>query len=151
MTDPGKDLFDVEEAAHRGTIILVLVSDAAQRAIQVAAFGWKPAQEASGTDWMEPFLLFGANDPYDAVRIIVEDEGPGIPTAHLERVFERFYRIDAARSREAGGTGLGLSIVKHLVGAHGGEVGIESEVGEGTRVWLVFPNAISPVDTPPAD
>lgn len=86
-----------------------------------------------------------------SVRIIVEDEGPGIPTAHLERVFERFYRVDAARSREAGGTGLGLSIVKHLVGAHGGEVGIDSEVGRGTRVWLVFPSAISSADTPPAD
>ena len=86
-----------------------------------------------------------------SVRIIVEDEGPGIPTAHLERVFERFYRVDAARSREAGGTGLGLSIVKHLVGAHGGEVGIDSEVGRGTRVWLVFPSAISSADTHPAD
>lgn len=73
------------------------------------------------------------------VRIVVADEGAGIPTAHLERVFERFYRIDAARSREAGGTGLGLSIVKHLVVAHGGEIGIESEVGKGTRVWLVLP------------
>ena len=86
-----------------------------------------------------------------SVRIVVEDEGPGISTAHLERVFERFYRIDAARSREAGGTGLGLSIVKHLVGAHGGEVGIESEVGRGTRIWIVFPSPTSPGDTPPAD
>jgi len=86
-----------------------------------------------------------------SVRIIVEDEGPGIPTAHLERVFERFYRVDAARSREAGGTGLGLSIVKHLVGAHDGQVGIESEVGSGTRVWLAFPSAISPGNAPPAD
>jgi len=73
------------------------------------------------------------------LRIVVQDEGPGIPSAHLERVFERFYRIDAARSREAGGTGLGLSIVKHMVAAHGGAVGIESEVGQGTRVWLTFP------------
>ena len=77
-------------------------------------------------------------------HMTVEDEGPGIPTAHLERVFERFYRIDAARSREAGGTGLGLSIVKHLVVAHGGDVGIESEVGRGTRVWLVLPTSPDP-------
>ena len=73
-------------------------------------------------------------------RILVEDGGPGIPTAHLERVFERFYRVDAARSREAGGTGLGLSIVKHLLAAHGGDVGIESRVGEGTTVWVVLPD-----------
>jgi len=72
-------------------------------------------------------------------RIHVEDTGPGIPAAHVERVFERFYRVDAARSREAGGTGLGLSIVKHLVAAHGGEIGIESEVGSGTRVWFILP------------
>ncbi|MGB5527385.1 MAG: ATP-binding protein [Gemmatimonadota bacterium] len=87
----------------------------------------------------------------NSVRIVVEDEGPGIPTAHLERVFERFYRVDAARSREAGGTGLGLSIVKHLVGAHGGEIGIESEVGNGTRVWIVFPRPMWPGNTPTAD
>jgi signal transduction histidine kinase len=75
----------------------------------------------------------------DSLRVAVADEGPGIATAHLERVFERFYRVDAARSREAGGTGLGLSIVKHLVVAHGGEVGIDSEVGQGTRVWFDLP------------
>jgi signal transduction histidine kinase len=72
-------------------------------------------------------------------RIEVSDGGPGIPTDHLGRVFERFYRVDAARSREAGGTGLGLSIVKHLAAAHGGETGIESEVGTGTRVWFTVP------------
>lgn len=75
------------------------------------------------------------------VRFEVADEGPGIPTAQLERVFERFYRVDAARSREAGGTGLGLSIVKHLVAAHGGEVGIDSALGEGTRAWFVIPGS----------
>jgi two-component system phosphate regulon sensor histidine kinase PhoR len=72
-------------------------------------------------------------------RVTVEDGGPGIPSGHVERVFERFYRVDAARSREAGGTGLGLSIVKHMTAAHGGDVGIESEVGQGTRVWFTFP------------
>lgn len=76
----------------------------------------------------------------DHVRIEVSDDGPGIPSAHVERVFERFYRVDAARSREAGGTGLGLSIVKHLVAAHGGEVGIRSRLGEGTTVWFTIPD-----------
>lgn len=85
-------------------------------------------------------IAVGAAREDGGVRVVVEDEGPGIPTAHRERVFERFYRIDAARSREAGGTGLGLSIVKHMVAAHGGSVGIESEVGRGTRVWFALPD-----------
>jgi two-component system, OmpR family, phosphate regulon sensor histidine kinase PhoR len=74
------------------------------------------------------------------VRVEIADDGPGIPSIHVERVFERFYRVDAARSREAGGTGLGLSIVKHLVAAHGGEVGIRSRLGEGTTVWFAIPD-----------
>ena len=76
-----------------------------------------------------------------AVRVAVADDGPGIPSAQLERVFERFYRVDAARSREAGGTGLGLSIVKHLVAVHGGATGIESELGRGTKVWFTLPRS----------
>jgi two-component system phosphate regulon sensor histidine kinase PhoR len=67
-----------------------------------------------------------------AVRFAVEDTGPGIDAKHLPRLFERFYRVDAGRSRELGGTGLGLSIVKHLVEAMGGDVGVESTVGRGT-------------------
>ncbi len=74
-----------------------------------------------------------------ALRLEVADEGTGIPADDIDRVFERFYRVDAGRSREAGGTGLGLSIVKHLVAAHGGTVGIESELGLGTTVWLELP------------
>jgi two-component system phosphate regulon sensor histidine kinase PhoR len=66
------------------------------------------------------------------VRVRVEDTGPGIEARHLPRVFERFYRVDAGRSREEGGTGLGLSIVKHLVEAMGGTVAVESEPGRGS-------------------
>lgn len=70
------------------------------------------------------------------VEISVADEGRGIEAVHLPRLFERFYRTDRSRSREMGGTGLGLSIVKHIAEAHGGEVGVESVVGTGSRFWL---------------
>ena len=75
----------------------------------------------------------------DAIVIGVRDTGSGIPAEHLPRVFERFYRVDPGRSREAGGTGLGLAIVKHLVEAHGGQVVAESELGVGTTVSVRFP------------
>jgi two-component system phosphate regulon sensor histidine kinase PhoR len=68
----------------------------------------------------------------DRCRIEVEDTGIGIPQAHLARIFERFYRVDRARSRELGGTGLGLSIVKHLVQILGGTVSVTSRLGKGT-------------------
>ncbi|MDE2720106.1 ATP-binding protein [Candidatus Palauibacter polyketidifaciens] len=74
-------------------------------------------------------------------RVEVTDRGPGIPSVHVERVFERFYRVDPARSRARGGTGLGLAIVKHFVEAHGGEVGIDSALGRGTTVWFTLPVA----------
>jgi two-component system phosphate regulon sensor histidine kinase PhoR len=74
-------------------------------------------------------------------RVVLEvmDQGPGIEPGHLERVFERFYRVDAVRSRELGGTGLGLSIVKHAAQAHGGSVEAKSAPGKGSRFSIVLP------------
>jgi two-component system, OmpR family, phosphate regulon sensor histidine kinase PhoR len=78
------------------------------------------------------------------VRIGVRDTGIGIAPEHLARIFERFYRVDPARSRDAGGTGLGLSIVRHLVEAHGGRVRAESAIGRGTTITAFFPQASAP-------
>ena len=71
--------------------------------------------------------------------IVVRDHGIGIPSRDLERIFERFYRVDKARSRATGGTGLGLAIVRHVAQAHGGEVTVESIEGEGSTFRLVLP------------
>jgi len=72
------------------------------------------------------------------VKVWVKDDGPGIPPEAQERVFERFYRVDRARSRETGGTGLGLSIVKHILQAHGGEVWLESQPGQGATFFFTL-------------
>jgi two-component system, OmpR family, phosphate regulon sensor histidine kinase PhoR len=72
------------------------------------------------------------------VELSVRDDGPGIPAEARERVFERFYRVDRARSRETGGTGLGLAIVKHIIQAHGGEVWVTSEVGLGATFYFTL-------------
>lgn len=73
------------------------------------------------------------------VKILIEDTGAGIAPRHLARVFERFYRVDKARSREMGGTGLGLSIVKHIIEAHGGSLGVESVEGQGSVFYFSLP------------
>ena len=82
-----------------------------------------------------------SHEPGQRDRILVEDNGDGIPAQHLERLFERFYRVDRARSREMGGTGLGLAIVKHLALLHGGEVTVSSELGKGTTFTIHLPKS----------
>ncbi len=88
------------------------------------AAGSRPVRRADGTEWIEFF---------------VRDTGIGIPEEEQSRLFERFYRVDKARSRELGGTGLGLAIVKHLVRAHSGEIRLESRSGEGATFFFTLP------------
>jgi two-component system phosphate regulon sensor histidine kinase PhoR len=81
------------------------------------------------------------------VRFYVKDDGTGIPSEHISRLFERFYRVDRARSVEGGGTGLGLAIVKHIVLKHGGAVQAHSELGKGSMFSFVLPFADDPAFT----
>jgi two-component system, OmpR family, sensor histidine kinase SenX3 len=90
----------------------------------------------------------GARRSGDTVEVAVSDQGVGIPAADLERIFERFYRVDAARSRATGGTGLGLAIVKHICNNHGGEVSVWSQEGAGSTFTMTLPAA---ADRPRAD
>lgn len=86
-------------------------------------------------------LLNRPHEDQQMVEFFVRDFGPGIPSEHLDRIFERFYRVDKARSRESGGTGLGLAIVKHIILAHGGRIRAESELGAGVNFLFTLPCA----------
>jgi two-component system phosphate regulon sensor histidine kinase PhoR len=79
--------------------------------------------------------------PHGTLRVAVKDQGEGIPREHLPRLTERFYRVDAARSRALGGTGLGLAIVKHIVNHHRGLLSIDSTLGEGSTFAVLVPAA----------
>ena len=86
-------------------------------------------------------IQIGANAVEDGIEFYVRDFGPGIASPHIPRLFERFYRVDKARSREAGGTGLGLAIVKHIVLNHAGTVRAQSELGHGATFFFTLPLA----------
>jgi two-component system phosphate regulon sensor histidine kinase PhoR len=94
-------------------------------------------------------IEIGAVKRSSELEFYVRDYGPGIPSEHLPRLFERFYRVDKARSREAGGTGLGLAIVKHIVLNHGGRAGVNSELGHGSVFWFRLPLANTDGPAPP--
>jgi signal transduction histidine kinase len=132
-----------DEAAQRGSTIQVSVGTDATtlRADPVAvrqALGNLIENAIRYTPRGGTITLFSRREN-STLAVGVRDTGSGIPSEHLPRIFERFYRVDAARSRAAGGTGLGLAIVKHLVEAHGGRVQAESRVGQGTTISLYFP------------
>ena len=95
-----------------------------------------------GCDPTDPSVAVDAVRNGRWVTVTVSDRGPGIPREHLPRVTERFYRVDAARSRESGGTGLGLAIVKHIVERHRGSLDIRSTLGIGTTVTVLLPVAV---------
>ena len=80
------------------------------------------------------------NKNNDFINIVVKDNGTGISEEHLDRIFERFYRVDKSRSKETGGTGLGLSIVKHIVEVYEGTIEIKSKENVGTEITIKFPN-----------
>jgi two-component system, OmpR family, phosphate regulon sensor histidine kinase PhoR len=89
-------------------------------------------------------ILVGAGETEEGVQFYVRDFGVGIPSEHLPRLFERFYRVDKARSRESGGTGLGLAIAKHVVRAHGGTIKAESELNHGSVFYFTLPRQPEP-------
>jgi len=121
---------DVQVLADRDAVHQVF-ANLIDNAIKYAAAGGK--------------IQLGAKERESRVEFYVRDFGPGIASEHLPRLFERFYRVDKARSREAGGTGLGLAIVKHIVLNHGGEIGVSSELGHGSVFWFRLPLAEVPV------
>jgi two-component system phosphate regulon sensor histidine kinase PhoR len=96
-------------------------------------------------------VVVGAGDnAAERLEIYVADNGPGIPSESMGRIFERFYRVDRDRSRESGGTGLGLAIVKHIVQAHGGQVWVKSELQKGTTFYFTLPRKAAAAGASPA-
>ncbi|CAG7630757.1 two-component system histidine kinase PnpS [Paenibacillus allorhizosphaerae] len=128
MHVPGEVYMEADEDRLR-QILMNLLSNGINYTPEGGKVKIKVEQVASGAEGEE----------YDKVRLHISDTGIGIPKKDLPRIFERFYRVDKARSRSSGGTGLGLSIVKHLVELHKGTIRVESEVGVGTKFMIELP------------
>ena len=135
----------VRVAAEARTIALTLVAEEGLR-----VFGDRELLTTAVTNLVTNAVSYsedgtrvgiGARRAGDAVHVTVTDQGEGIPAAEQERIFERFYRVDAARSRATGGTGLGLAIVKHIANNHGGEVSVWSQEGRGSTFTMTLPAA----------
>ncbi len=139
---------DAEVVADLDAIVQVL-SNLIENALN---YGVSPAAGAGQAPEGALVVLSAAILPGtpQEVRFCVEDFGAGIPSEHLSRLFERFYRVDKTRSRESGGTGLGLSIAKHIVEAHKGRMWVESELGRGSRFCFTLPCAVQMIDQPAA-
>jgi two-component system, OmpR family, sensor histidine kinase SenX3 len=116
--------------------LLVAVSNLIENAVAYSPEGSRVAVMAQRCDRVGTFDR--------TVEITISDQGIGIPEAELDRIFERFYRLDPARSRATGGTGLGLSIVKHIAASHGGDIVVWSEPGQGSSFTLRLPLAETP-------
>jgi two-component system phosphate regulon sensor histidine kinase PhoR len=101
-------------------------------------YGRHPAERRSR-------VIVSAHSQQNFVEFRVQDFGPGIASEHLERIFERFYRVDKARSRESGGTGLGLAIARHVVESQGGAIWVDSELNVGSTFIFTLPQAASKV------
>ena len=86
-------------------------------------------------------VTYRLRDRGDLLEISVSDQGMGIPKENVDKIFERFYRVDKARSRQMGGTGLGLAIAKEMIEAHGGSIWAKSEEGKGTTIYFTLPMA----------
>ena len=93
-------------------------------------------------------VAIGARSVGDQVEVTVTDQGHGIPESEQQRIFERFYRVDAARSRATGGTGLGLAIVKHVCATHGGDVSVWSSPNHGSTFTMRLPLAHGTAESP---
>ncbi|MBM3223497.1 MAG: HAMP domain-containing protein [Candidatus Tectomicrobia bacterium] len=117
------------DATLRATVNAPLLEQAIANLLDNALTYSQPEREV----WVQ------AAQDHDTLVITVRDQGNGIPPEHLDRIFERFYRVDKARSRERGGTGLGLAIVKHIAQVHGGSVAVASTVGQGSTFTLRLP------------
>jgi two-component system sensor histidine kinase VicK len=91
-------------------------------------------------------VTYRLRDRGELLEISVSDQGMGIPKENVDKIFERFYRVDKARSRQMGGTGLGLAIAKEMIEAHGGSVWAKSEEGKGTTIYFTLPMATDEED-----
>jgi two-component system sensor histidine kinase SenX3 len=141
LTDASASDIDLVRDGEEG---LVLLGNREQVAVAVGnlvanAIAYSPAGST---------VVVGAKGGESTVDITVTDQGIGIPATEIDRIFERFYRVDPARHRSTGGTGLGLSIVKHVAASHGGDIRVWSVEGQGSTFTLTLPRKVPTMEAP---